>query len=168
MEAVTAPDPAPVVRPLADKDRPAWLALRQALWMGADATTKAAEDGTLLREPQRFGVLIYGVLLAFREEMAVGFVELSLRDDLDGLDDRRVGYVEGIYVAPSAQGQGVGQALIAAAEDWGRAQGASDLAADVLPENAESLDFHVRAGFVAVGETRTGERRQVLLAKRLA
>jgi hypothetical protein len=36
-----------------------------------------------------------------------------------------------------------------------------------MPDKAESLEFHTRAGFAAVGETGTGERRQVLLAKRL-
>jgi GNAT superfamily N-acetyltransferase len=157
----------PLIRPLTEADRPAWLALRQALWMGTDATTRAAEAGTLLSEPQRFGALAYGVLLAFDGGRALGFVEVSLRDDLPALGRRPVGYVEGIYVSPSAQGHGHGQALIDAAADWARRHGAADLASDVMPDNAESLAFHASAGFAAVGETATGERRQVLLAKRL-
>lgn len=164
---MTAPRSAPLIRPLTEADRPAWLALRQALWMGTDATTLAAEAGTLLSEPQRFGALAYDVLLAFDGDRAVGFVEISLRDDLPALGQGKVGYVEGIYVAPSAQGHGHGQALVDAAADWARRHGAAALASDVMPDNAESLGFHTHTGFAVAGETGTGERRQVLLAKRL-
>jgi aminoglycoside 6'-N-acetyltransferase I len=161
-------DSAPVIRLLAEDDRPAWLSLRQALWMGSDASTRAAETGALLSEPQRFGALAYGVLLAFAGTRAIGFIEVSLRDDLPAFAGRAVGYVEGVYVEPSAQSRGLGRALVHAAEAWARARGAGDLASDVLADNAASLDFHARVGFVAVGETVTADRRQVLLAKRLA
>lgn len=155
------------IRPLTAADRDAWLALRQALWMGTDAATRGAEDGTLLSEPRRFGALAYGVVLAFRGGRAVGFVEVSLRDDLAPFDGASVGYVEGVYVTPRLQRHGIGRALIRAAEDWARQAGARHLASDVQPDNAASGDFHIRVGFAAVGESGTGERRQVLLAKRL-
>lgn len=158
---------APIIRPLADGDRPAWLGLRQALWLGSDATTLAAEAGTLLSEPERFGARAYGVLLAWAGDQAIGFIEISLRDDLAAFGGRPVGYVEGVYVAPAHQGRGLGRALIRAAEDWTRQRGAADLASDVLPDNPESLAFHTRVGFRMVGETVTGDRRQVLLAKRV-
>lgn len=161
------PEPDFVIRAITPADRPAWLSLRQALWMGTDATTLAAESGRLLEEPERFGARAYAALLAWAQGRAVGFVEVSLRDDVPTFEGRLVGYVEGVYVAPVRQGSGLGRALILAAEGWVLERGAAELASDVLPDNPESLEFHTRLGFAAVGETNTGGRRQILLAKRL-
>lgn len=157
--------PPPAIRPLHDGDRPAWIGLRQALWMGSDATTKAAEDGTLLSDPQRFGALRYAVLLAFEDERAVGFIEISLRDDLAERAGKNVGYVEGVYVAPTSQRRGLARSLIEAAAAWTREQGAAELTSDVQPDNGPGLDFHRRVGFAMIGETGDGDRRQVLLAR---
>jgi aminoglycoside 6'-N-acetyltransferase I len=153
------------IRPLEERDRAAWLGLRQALWMGSDATTHAAADGTLLSDPQRFGALAYGVLLAFDEGRAIGFVEVSLRDDVEEFGGRPVGYVEGVYVEPRHQRRGLGRALIEAAAAWARAQGTSALASDVMPGNLASITFHQRVGFSIIGETGEGRERQVLLIR---
>lgn len=158
------PAPAQSIRPLAPADHPAWIGLRQALWMGSDATTLAAEAGTLLSEPQRFGALVYAVLLAVDGHRPVGFVEVSLRDDLEPIAGK-VGYVEGVYVAPAHQRRGLGRALIDAAAAWTRAQGATDLVSDVLVGNDASVDFHHRVGFVIKGEGGSGTDRQMLLVR---
>lgn len=154
-----------IIRPLEDSDRAAWIGLRQALWMGSDATTRAAADGTLLTEPQRFGALVYGVLLAFDASRAIGFVEVSLRDDVEEFGGRPVGYVEGVYVEPRYQRRGLGRALIDAAAAWARMQGAGALASDVMPGNLASITFHQRVGFSILGETGEGQQRQVLLTR---
>jgi len=159
------PPAAPSVRPLTPADHAAWIGLRQALWLGSDATTLAAEAGTLLTDPQRFGALRYAVLLAVDGERPTGFVEVSLRDDLPAFAGRTVGYVEGVYVAPPHRRRGLGQALIEAAAGWARAQGAAELASDILPDNPASLDFHRRVGFAVVGESESGGRPQILLVR---
>ena len=156
--------PLPAIRPLSDADHAAWIGLRQALWMGSDETTKAAEDGTLLRDPRRFGALRYAVLLAFEGERAVGFVEVSLRDDLPSRSGRKVGYVEGIYVAPTSQRRGLARALIEAAAAFVRHEGADELTTEVMPDNGPGLDFHRRVGFAVIGES-GDSGRQVLLAR---
>lgn len=145
--------------------------MRQALWMGTDATTRAAEDGTLLDDPARFGVKRYGVLVAVVGGDAGGFLEVSLRDDIDAFERQPVGYVEGVYVEPRHRRSGLGGALMHAAEDWSRELGADLLVADVLEDNPDGLAFHHHAGFTAVGETPIGKTggggRQVLLRKLL-
>ncbi len=76
-----------------------------------------------------------------------GFIELSVRDRVDGAESERVGYVEGWYVAPELRGQGVGRRLIEAAERWTAAQGLTELGSDVEWDNEGSLRAHAALGF---------------------
>jgi aminoglycoside 6'-N-acetyltransferase I len=93
-------------------------------------------------------------LLAEDGIRAVGFVELSIRAYAEGCHSQGVAYVEGWYVEPRARRQGVGRALIAAAEDWGRAQGCTEIASDSHPENEVSAAAHLAAGFTDAGFVR--------------
>lgn len=58
------------------------------------------------------------------------------------------GWLEHLYVAPQAQGRGVGSALLAAVLD--RCGGSIDLR--VFARNAAAREFYERRGFVLVGE----------------
>jgi aminoglycoside 6'-N-acetyltransferase I len=78
----------------------------------------------------------------------VGFVEVGLRSTADGCDwAQAVGYVEGWYVAESYRRCGVGAQLIAAAEDWAREQGCTEMASDTQIDNTQSLQAHLRLGY---------------------
>lgn len=81
----------------------------------------------------------------------LGFVELSIRAYAEGCETDRVAFVEGWYVVPDARRQGVGGALIAAAEAWGRAQGCRELGSDALADNHVSAAAHTALGFTDVG-----------------
>jgi L-amino acid N-acyltransferase YncA len=61
---------------------------------------------------------------------------------------------ESVYVAPEAQGRGVGTALLGALVAASEAAGVWTLQAGVLVENASSLALHERAGFRRVGVQR--------------
>jgi aminoglycoside 6'-N-acetyltransferase I len=65
-----------------------------------------------------------------------------------------VAYLEGWFVVPAARGRGVGRALIAAAEEWGRAQGCCEFASDAHPDNEVSAAAHRALGFVEAGLVR--------------
>jgi len=77
-----------------------------------------------------------------------------------------------VYVAPDAQGRGVGRALVDAAVEASDAAGVWTLMAGILPENAASLALHQRAGFRRVGVLHrlgrdgTGRWRDVVLFER--
>jgi L-amino acid N-acyltransferase YncA len=77
-----------------------------------------------------------------------------------------------VYVAPDAQGRGIGGALIAAAIEASEAAGIWTLQSGVLVENAASLAIHRAAGFRRVGVSerlgrdRTGRWRDVVLMER--
>ena len=77
----------------------------------------------------------------------VGFVELSIRNIVDGCDTGNVGYLEGWYVVASARRQGVGRALTAAGEQWARQQGCAEFGSDALIDNDVSLAAHRALGF---------------------
>jgi aminoglycoside 6'-N-acetyltransferase I len=78
---------------------------------------------------------------------AVGFAELSIRAYAEDCTTDRVAYLEGWYVVPDARRQGVGRALMAAAETWGRSQGCTEFGSDALLDNDVSEAAHLALGF---------------------
>ena len=89
------------------------------------------------------------VFVSPREEGGLqGFVEVSIRNYAEGCETNHVGYVEGWYVDEDRRKQGVGRTLIAAAEDWARAQGCTEMASDALLTNTISHQAHERLGYI--------------------
>ncbi len=129
---------------LADVDSVA--ALRHALWPDIPVG-ELFEEARGLIEDQNANA---AVLLAFadRQVVAIGLAEVTLRRDyVNGCDSSPVAFLEGIYVAPAHRRQGIAQALVDAAIDWGRARGAMEFASDALLDNVGSHAFHVAIGF---------------------
>ncbi len=64
---------------------------------------------------------------------------------------RGIGYARAmehtIVLAPETRGQGVGRALMAAAEDHARRAGVGSMWAGVSGENSEGVSFHARLGY---------------------
>jgi aminoglycoside 6'-N-acetyltransferase I len=123
--------------------------LRHALW--PDGTLEAHEQDVdrflagARHEPA-------GVLIAFDDhDRAVGFVELSIRNIVDSCVTDRVGYLEGWYVVPEVRRQGVGAALVAAAERWATERGCREFASDAELTNDTSQRAHVALGFTETG-----------------
>jgi aminoglycoside 6'-N-acetyltransferase I len=76
-----------------------------------------------------------------------GFVEVSIRNIVDGSLSDRVAYVEGWYVDPDLRRQGIGRRLIHAAEAWAAAQGLNELGSDAELHNEDSISAHKALGF---------------------
>jgi aminoglycoside 6'-N-acetyltransferase I len=119
--------------------------MREALWPHHDGGLHAGEveryfEGNLHMPLE--------VLLAFDENgAAVGFAELSIRTYAEDCETDRVAYLEGWYVDPEFRRQGVGRALIAAAEEWGIRQGCTEFGSDAELENELSAVAHRALGF---------------------
>jgi aminoglycoside 6'-N-acetyltransferase I len=132
-------------------DADEWLRMRVALWPDdADGHRGAIERyfSGHRHEPKE-------VLIAVdTPRTAIGFAELSLRNIVDSCATDRVGYLEGWYVDPAFRRQGVGRALVRAAEQWAVAEGCTEFASDSLIDNDVS-----RAGLVALGFEETGQVR---------
>ncbi len=83
--------------------------------------------------------------------MLIGFLEAGLRSHADGCDPAHpVGFVEGWLVKEEMRGQGIGQRLLEAAEDWARAQGCTEMASDTWIDNELSQRVHEALGFQVV------------------
>jgi len=104
------------VRVINRSDALAWECMRQTLWPSA-AGEYAREIERLFggdrRDPAE-------VLIAIDDSgLSIGFAELSIRPSAEGCYSGRVAYLEGWFVEASARRQGVGTALVKAADAWG-------------------------------------------------
>ena len=140
------------VRPVVRADTPAWLRMRQALWPEDDRGGHAKEIEEFLagRSSMPLAVLV----AVDGAETPIGFVELFIRTYAEECETDRVAYLEGWYVEPGFRRQGVGRALIAASEQWGRDQGCTEFGSDALIDNAISAAAHAALGFVETAQIR--------------
>ena len=135
------------LRAVQHSDAAYWERMRQQLWPsapGEHAREIAAFFAGKLPEPAE-------VLLAFDDAgRAIGFAEISIRPFAEGSYEGPVAYLEGWFVEEANRRQGVGAALLAAVEDWARAQGLSELCSDAEIDNAVSQTSHRALGFTEV------------------
>ena len=134
-----------VIRPVVESDATQWARLRRLLWPSENHAG----------EVERFfaGELptVAAVVLAIDEYgHAVGFAEMSIRPYCEGCYSGRVAYLEGWFVEAHARQRGIGAALVAAVEEWGRAQGCTEMGSDTEIGNKASAAVHAAVGFVEV------------------
>jgi aminoglycoside 6'-N-acetyltransferase I len=131
-------------------DTDAWLAMRAALWPDADVDELRGEVTAFFMDESRPN-LPYCVFVAEAQGgTLLGMLELSLRPYADGCESSPVPFIEGWYVVPDARRQGVGGALVRAAEQWALAHGYAEMASDALLENHVSERAHAALGFEEV------------------
>jgi aminoglycoside 6'-N-acetyltransferase I len=131
-----------MIREIVASDRSQWVRLRDALWPGSLADH---DEETRTYFEQRLKAPI--VFVAEAHNRLVGFLELDFRKYAPGCRSSPVAFIEGWYVEPESQGQGVGRALIEAAEAYARAAGHHEIASDAEVENAEGIAAHFAVGF---------------------
>ncbi len=69
-------------------------------------------------------------------------------------DDRPLCYLGMLTVAPALQAKGIGRALLAEAEAFGRAWGASGVVITVISAREELIAWYERRGYLRTGETK--------------
>lgn len=131
------------VREVTMKDLAEWARLRRALWPDCTGARSRLEMREQMSDRRKFGVLV----LDRGDGTLGGFVELALRDGVDGAARETTAFLEGWFVDAPLRGQGWGAKLIAAAEAWARARGMVELASDTELENTASIAAHAALGF---------------------
>jgi aminoglycoside 6'-N-acetyltransferase I len=124
--------------------------LRHALWPEGPREEHRSELQDIL-EGSPPGTMPLICLVATDGDALLGFAEVGLRSHADGCNPAHsCGFLEGWYVKPSARNQGVGRALVSAAEDWARMRGCVEMASDTWMDNVESQRAHAALGFEVV------------------
>ena len=134
------------IRQATPEDLEAFIRLALLLWPDHEFSDLAADLAPLLEDPAA------AVLLCECDGRAVGFAQCQLRRDyVEGCETSPVGYLEGVFVEAGHRRQGVAAALVAACQDWARAQGCREFASDCELDNIGSLRFHLSVGFEEAG-----------------
>lgn len=131
------------IRGLRRADWPEWARLRQALWPDCVGPRAELEMRELSSNRRKFGVLV----LDRGDGTLGGFIELALRDGVDGAAGETTAFVEGWFVEPELRGQEWGRSLIRAAEGWAAARGMVELASDTELDNRVGIAAHRALGF---------------------
>lgn len=133
------------VREIAERDRAEWVRMRDALWPGSLADHEA--ETRAFFEHRRSPAAVW---VAEAEGQVVGFLELEYRSYAEGCTSSPVPYIEGWYVDLSRRGQGIGGALVRAAEAHAVAAGYREIASDAQIDNTASIAAHSALGYEAV------------------
>jgi aminoglycoside 6'-N-acetyltransferase I len=132
------------VRLIQERDRAEWVRMRLALWPDCSAEHHAQEIADYLSLGHSSGV----VFVAERQDGKLcGFLETSLRSVAEGCWNGPTGYIEGWYVDPEMRQQGVGRALVDAAERWAVSVGCREMGSDADLDNQTSIDAHKSLGY---------------------
>ena len=130
------------IRAYRDDDWSDWLRMSSALFPDESTDGIAAGMREFHARPDA------DVFVAEREDGSLaGYVEVGARFYADGCITSPVGYIEAWYVDPDVRRSGYGRALLAAAEEWARANGYREMGSDARLDNHISHAAHRRAGY---------------------
>jgi aminoglycoside 6'-N-acetyltransferase I len=129
------------IREILERDRGDWVRLREALWPGS-LSDHDAETKKYFEQPHSATIFV-----AETDGRLVGFLELDYRPYAPACRSSPVPFIEGWYVEPAMRGQGIGRALVEAAEAHAHAAGHHEIASDTELENANSIAAHGALGY---------------------
>lgn len=149
------------IREVLPADRSEWLRMLVALHGATSENDHASAIDRFFNGSSEGDLLPTIVFIAERDGGgAAGLLELSVRNYAEGCSGPTP-YIEAWYVDQDVRQQGIGRALVAAAEQWAKQRGYREIASDALLENRASQLAHVASGFVEV-ERAVHFRKQLL------
>jgi len=135
-----------------NNDMKEWLRMRMELWPHCPQNEQIDEiSKIIINEPIGDEILTDILVLDLGERELGGFVEVSLRKELEGFDTSPIGYVEGWFIDDDIRRKGYGKDLIKGAEEWAREKGCKEMASDAELDNIISINAHGRLGYKEYG-----------------
>jgi GNAT superfamily N-acetyltransferase len=139
-----------IIRPATDADRQAVLALGPRLAVGVapwrDQSEALAAGGRWLEDSLAAAARGDGtVFVAAVAEEVLGVIGIGPSRHFTGEND---GYIGELVVAENASRQGIGQALVGAADAWARDRGLANLTLHTGAYNIGARAFYAALGFV--------------------
>ena len=104
------------------------------------------ENRTVVRETVVQRIVADNILVAHHEGSVVGFVMFTVEHGRYE-QDVTPGLVENLYVAPDYRGEGVGTALLEAAEDDLRGRGVDAITLEAMADNDAGREFYRANGY---------------------
>jgi aminoglycoside 6'-N-acetyltransferase I len=130
------------VRKVQEKDKAEYLRMRLALWPNEEHDEELEH---FFQHPT------WTVFVAAREASKLcGFIEVGQRPYAEGCETSPVAFIEGWYVDPDMQRQGVGRQLVQSAEIWAKENGFTEIASDTWLGNETSIEAHKALGYKEV------------------
>ena len=137
------------VRPMEQRDLPAWGELRCALWPNEDKRVLRKELTALLGVSSEYR----GWIIIDNKGEAAGFAEASVRNLVDGCEIGPAAYLEAIWIAPKLRRKGLSRLLLGAIESWAKQQGLGQMGSDCSIQNDTSQAWHRAMGFSETGRS---------------
>jgi GNAT superfamily N-acetyltransferase len=137
------PAPAATIRPAREDDAAALAALATHLGYPADEAAMRARMARIAASAD------YATLVAERGGAAIGFAGVTWKWSYT--DDTPRAQLTALVVDPAERGRGTGAALVAAAEEWGRRQGAGRIFVTTALHRERTHRFYERLGYAQTG-----------------
>jgi ribosomal protein S18 acetylase RimI-like enzyme len=137
------------IRPFEPTDRSFVLGLAPRLLIGKqswrdDDRWLQAVEGWLTESMAQHDQKTIVLIAHDDQDVRLGFVTVSHSKHFTG---QAQAYIGELATSEAAEGRGIGSALIAACEQWARAQGYTILTVSTGAANTRALDFYHRLGF---------------------
>jgi aminoglycoside 6'-N-acetyltransferase I len=143
-----------IIRKATEADWGEWLRMRDELWPEPDIQHQKEMRHQMARPADK------AVFVVERPDGRLGgFLEAGTREWAEGCLTSPVGYIEGWYVDPDLRRQGVGRALVEAAEQWARDLGLQEMGSDAEIDNEVSIAAHNALGYRESGRVVEFARR---------
>ncbi|WP_121742770.1 GNAT family N-acetyltransferase [Natronorubrum halophilum] len=111
-----------------------------------ESYVRAADNRETMRATLSAHQVNGGLLVARLDREVIGFTSFTIERGSLELDGTR-GLLSNLYVDPAARDRGVGSALLEAAEETLREQGADVMILEVMAENEDARRFYRRQGY---------------------
>ncbi len=95
------------------------------------------------------------IMVAEHKGMIIGLIQVAIQEaaDLPYMVARRYAKISDLVVAERFQRQGVGAALMAAADEWARKHRAGSIELNVYEFNQSARDFYEQQGYTTASRT---------------